>query len=240
MPSECASATASHACSTYVTVSLTGSGPRAGEGLREVLAVEVLHDHVRRAGVERADVEHARDVLAADLDRGAGLADEALHDLGVGRDGRPQKLQRHPLVELLVRRGDDDRPCRPRRARGRRGTCPRPRRPPEWGRWMQRASRGAPFVLRQDRPPILSSRASPWRWAPNCPTRGRRRIGPEERQNEARRRPAEGLTSRASGFADERRSGQPSARLSRRRHFVAKLVVKGAQLMCSMGTSPAR
>ena len=51
----------------------------------EVLALEVLHHHVRAAVLELADVEHARDVLAAQARRGARLALEAAERLGVAR-----------------------------------------------------------------------------------------------------------------------------------------------------------
>ena len=47
----------------------------------EVAPLEVLHHHVRSAGLERADVEDAGHVLARDLHRGPGLAGEAGDDL---------------------------------------------------------------------------------------------------------------------------------------------------------------
>ena len=108
MPSACASATASHAWRTWSTASRTGSGPLVSNHAREIAALEVLHHHVRRAGLERADVDDARDVLALDLRRGARLAGEARDDLGVRRGLRQEELERDALAELEVHRRDDD------------------------------------------------------------------------------------------------------------------------------------
>ena len=74
----------------------------------EVSAVEVLHDHVRRAGLEGADVRHARDVLALDLHGGLRFAEEARRALGLLRDLEEQELQGDALLELHVGRRDDD------------------------------------------------------------------------------------------------------------------------------------
>jgi hypothetical protein len=83
-----------------------GHGQRAAalEGLREILPLEVLHDHEGHARRQRPHVEHAGHVLAVDANRGARLAQEALHDLGVARDLGQEELERDALVELLVDR----------------------------------------------------------------------------------------------------------------------------------------
>ena len=70
--------------------------------LCEVLALEVLHHHERGADVEGADVDHARDVLAADPRGRAGLAREALHEIGIAKRLRQQPLDGHALVELQM------------------------------------------------------------------------------------------------------------------------------------------
>ena len=76
--------------------------------LGEVVTLEELHHHVRRAGIERTDVDHPRDVLARDLDGRARLAREALDRLGVAQRLREKELDRHLLVELQMKGGDDD------------------------------------------------------------------------------------------------------------------------------------
>ena len=75
-----------------------------------------------RAVVERADVEHARHVLALDLAGGARLAREARDDLGGSRatSGR-RNLSATRWSSWRCVRGDARRPCRPRRGRARRG-----------------------------------------------------------------------------------------------------------------------
>ena len=105
MPCPCASAIASHAWRMYSQASEPGAGPLV-EQVREVGALEVLHHHVRRAVVERADVEDARHVLALEADRVARLAEEAA--LVIGRaDLVAHELQRDHLTELEVASGDD-------------------------------------------------------------------------------------------------------------------------------------
>jgi hypothetical protein len=84
-----------------------GSAPRCSiHAARSPL--EVLHDHVRRAVLERAHVDHARDVLALDLHRRPRLAREAGDRLGVAERLGQEELERDLLVELDVVRGDDD------------------------------------------------------------------------------------------------------------------------------------
>src|SRR5262249_2895757 len=74
----------------------------------QVSSIEVLHDHVRRAVLERADVAHARDVFVLDADRGLRLATEARDGFRVREHLREEKLDRDFVVELDVLRGDDD------------------------------------------------------------------------------------------------------------------------------------
>src|SRR5262249_4947161 len=75
---------------------------------REVRAFEVLHHHERRACLEDAHVEDARDVLAADLHGRAPLAKEARHHLSASLRLREEQLDRDALVELDVRGRDYD------------------------------------------------------------------------------------------------------------------------------------
>ena len=77
--------------------------------LREVGALEVLHHHEGRAALERADIEHAGDVLALQLDGGPGLAREPADDLGVLEGIGEQELEGDELLELEVL-GRDDQP----------------------------------------------------------------------------------------------------------------------------------
>ena len=70
-----------------------------------------------------ADVEHARDVLALQLRRGARLARSARRCRRCAQRLGAEELERDALVELEVRAPRRRRPCRPRRARARRGTC---------------------------------------------------------------------------------------------------------------------
>jgi hypothetical protein len=78
----------------------------AREILLERLALEELH---RQVGLLLASAEilHPHDVGVTDGAGGPRLALEAPHRLGVGRERRAQKLQRHPLVEVKVLRGED-------------------------------------------------------------------------------------------------------------------------------------
>ena len=74
----------------------------------EVAALEVLHDHVRRARVERPDVEDAGDVVALEPHGGARLAREPLDEPRVLQPRRQHELEGDLLVELQVRGRDDD------------------------------------------------------------------------------------------------------------------------------------
>ena len=74
----------------------------------QVGAVEVLHHHVRRAVVERADVDDADDVLALQGHHGARLAQEAVDGLGRLGGVLAQELDGDLLPELRVARGHDD------------------------------------------------------------------------------------------------------------------------------------
>ena len=128
IPSACASAMRLARLEDEVDRLLDGHRAPRLEPRREVAPLEVLHDHVRRAVLELPHVGHARDVLALDLDRRARLAEEARDGLALRSACGQEELERDPLVELeVVRRDDDPHPAR-RRARARRGTCPRARR----------------------------------------------------------------------------------------------------------------
>ena len=78
------------------------------EDSSEVGAAEVLHHEVGRTDGRFADVDHPPDVLAPDLDRGAPFAEEPRHVLWILGDGREQQLDRHALLEMDVRRCEDD------------------------------------------------------------------------------------------------------------------------------------
>ena len=81
------------------------AAPRHGFG--QILALEILHHHVRRARRERADIGDARDVLALDLHRGPCLANKPVHDLRMTEHLRQQELERDTSLQLHVRRRDD-------------------------------------------------------------------------------------------------------------------------------------
>jgi len=66
--------------------------------LGDVVSFQKLHHHVRQSGVERADVEHARHVLAANLGCGARLAPEAFGGVWSLGGGLAQKLDRDALL----------------------------------------------------------------------------------------------------------------------------------------------
>ena len=75
---------------------------------REVLAFEELHHHERRAGVELADIDDARHVLALDASGGASLTQQtAPRDSAFARR-REQQLEGDPLIELQMHRRNDD------------------------------------------------------------------------------------------------------------------------------------
>ncbi len=78
------------------------------EPRREVQPLQVLHDHVGRAGFESAHVRDARDVLALDLDCCARLTREPRDGFCVGQRLGQHELDRHLLVQLQVARGDHD------------------------------------------------------------------------------------------------------------------------------------
>jgi hypothetical protein len=59
-------------------------------GASVILAVQVLHDHVRRARFQCADVDYASHVRALDLDGGTRIAREARHRLGAASSFRKQ------------------------------------------------------------------------------------------------------------------------------------------------------
>ena len=73
----------------------------------EVRSVEILHDEIGPT-VAVADIEDAHDVLAADLGRRASLLHEARGELRVRRELGQEKLDGHALLELQMRRREDD------------------------------------------------------------------------------------------------------------------------------------
>ncbi len=108
MPAPCASATASHACRIQSAAESNGERAVLREDLAEVAPLEELHDHVRRARFELADVEHARHVLALQAHCGARLAKEALDRVLARHRLFAHELERDELIELDVPRCDHD------------------------------------------------------------------------------------------------------------------------------------
>jgi hypothetical protein len=78
------------------------------KNLTEILAVEKLHDHVRSARFELADVEDLRRVFAPQLCGRSGFANETLDRFGIAESLVANELDGDELVELLVSRRDDD------------------------------------------------------------------------------------------------------------------------------------
>jgi len=75
--------------------------------LCEIFALQVLHDHVRAAIVERANIAHARNVLTFDLRGGTRLAFETSHCLAIAQRFGVQQLDRHTLIEAEMSRRND-------------------------------------------------------------------------------------------------------------------------------------
>ena len=86
----------------------TAIGPSRVSACARSCALEELHHHVRSAGVEPPDVEHARDVLALEPRGRPRLAQESLDGFVVVERVVADELDRDELIELLVARGDDD------------------------------------------------------------------------------------------------------------------------------------
>ena len=89
----------------------TGPGAPNAPGAEErcqILTLEILHDDVRRAIFQDADIEDAGDVLALQANRRAGLALKALDDILILQRVGMNELQRDHLVEMQVPRRDDD------------------------------------------------------------------------------------------------------------------------------------
>ena len=80
----------------------------AGDERAEVLALQVLHDDVRGAVGEHADVEDARDVLALEFCRRPRLARKARDEVRPAERARQEKLERDPPIEIEMVRHDDD------------------------------------------------------------------------------------------------------------------------------------
>jgi len=75
---------------------------------RKVAPVEILHHDERRSRFETAYVDHAGNVIASHLGRGASLSRKTRELIGVLSGPRQEELQRDALLELQVHRGDDD------------------------------------------------------------------------------------------------------------------------------------
>ena len=73
-----------------------------GQDVREVHALEVLHDEVRASVLGRAEVGHVDDVGVPDARGGAGLASKPLHELLVSGVLTPEDLHRDALSDLDV------------------------------------------------------------------------------------------------------------------------------------------
>src|SRR5262249_21129810 len=85
--------------------------------LREVLALEILHRNELRAILERAEIDDARHVIAADLRDGTRLTLEARHRVLVLERLGTQDFYRDTLPIIDARRDDDDaHPARAQRA----------------------------------------------------------------------------------------------------------------------------
>ena len=82
--------------------------PSLLEDRAQIRAAQILHDDVRRAAFERADVDHAHAVLALDLHRRARLALEARDHVAAGKRLRQEELDRDRLVELKMLRQNHD------------------------------------------------------------------------------------------------------------------------------------
>src|SRR5262245_53336997 len=68
--------------------------------LAKITALEKFHHEVRRAALEAADVDHARDVLALDLGGGARLTRKSGNDLRHLERGGEKEFDRDLLVEV--------------------------------------------------------------------------------------------------------------------------------------------
>ena len=89
---------------------LDGEGSVAPDPLRQIAAIEVLHDDVRHAILDR-DVAHSHDMLALDPNRRASFPHEAPQCLGMSRRLGGQKLDGDLLVEEHVVAGDHGSHC---------------------------------------------------------------------------------------------------------------------------------
>jgi hypothetical protein len=81
--------------------------PASAEDLLQVLALEILHHHVRRPLVD-TDVENVRHVVVLNLGGGARLARETADNVCLREVLGEEKLDRDRSLELQVRRGDDE------------------------------------------------------------------------------------------------------------------------------------
>jgi hypothetical protein len=74
---------------------------------RQITAIQELHDHVGGTVLERPHVEHARDMLALDLDGGPRFPSKPADHVGVSQHGGQEELDRNLLVELQMGRSHD-------------------------------------------------------------------------------------------------------------------------------------
>ena len=103
MPRAWAAASVLATCRMMRSASGIAQSPDAGQSLVERLALEQLHDDVGRAIDVVTDVEDLHDAGVADRVRGAGLVEEALHDLALERVLGVEDLDaaRRPSVDVL-------------------------------------------------------------------------------------------------------------------------------------------
>ena len=74
----------------------------------QIRAGQVLHHHVRRTVGQRLDVIHVNDVLGADFGCEPRLSEKPLGYAARGQRLGPQVFDGHALIEIDLRRRDDD------------------------------------------------------------------------------------------------------------------------------------
>ncbi len=79
-------------------------GPAFLEDVSQIAPDQEIHDHVGRARVELADVDHSGDMLALQPHRRARLAKKALDGVRIAEHVLAHELDGHELPELLVSR----------------------------------------------------------------------------------------------------------------------------------------
>ena len=99
-PLACAKPRPSHSCSMMASLSPRCGVARADQ-VPEVAALEELHGHVDEA-VLLAEVEDGDDVRVVELGGRLGLALEAAAEVGLGGEGRGDRLDRDEAVQERV------------------------------------------------------------------------------------------------------------------------------------------